>query len=105
MADNKLEKKKNNNALSQFQQFSSGLNTGQKAGIVGALALVLVVIVMIISSATSGNMKTLYKGLNDTDAAGAIAYLTENNIDYEISPSGDIIKVEADKVNEARMDF
>jgi len=103
MADNQLEKKKNNNALGQFQQFSSGLNTGQKAGIFGAIALVLIVIVMIISSASSGNMKTLYKGLNDTDAAGVIEYLTENNIDYEISSTGDIIKVEADKVNEARM--
>lgn len=102
MADNQLEKK-NSNALGQFQQFSSGLNTGQKAGIIGAIAVVLVVIVMIISSASSGNMKTLYKGLSDTDAAGVVEYLTENNIDYEISPTGNIIKVESDKVNEARM--
>ncbi|MER3328246.1 MAG: hypothetical protein RIF34_01620, partial [Candidatus Kapaibacterium sp.] len=81
MADNKLEKK-NSNALGQFQQFSKGLNTGQKAGIFGAIALVLVAIVMIISSASSGNMKTLYKGLSDTDAAGVVEHLTENNIDY-----------------------
>lgn len=103
MADNKLESGKNNNAMSQFQQFSSGLTVGQKAGIVGALAFVLVIIVLIISSATSANMKTLYKGLSDKDAAGVIEYLTENNIDYELSPSGDIIKVDSDKVNEARM--
>lgn len=103
MADNQIEKSKNNNAMSQFQQFSSGLTVGQKAGIVGALAFVLVIIVLIISSATSANMKTLYKGLSDKDAAGVIEYLTENNIDYELSPSGDIIKVDSEKVNEARM--
>lgn len=103
MADNKIEKSKNNNAMSQFQQFSSGLTGGQKAGIVGALAFVLVIIVLIISSATSANMKTLYKGLSDKDAAGVIEYLTENNIDYELSPTGDIIKVDSEKVNEARM--
>lgn len=103
MADNKIEKSKKNDAMSQFQQFSSGLNGGQKAGIIGALGLVIIVIGFIISSASSANMKTLYKGLNDRDAAGVIEYLTENGIDYELSPSGDIIKVDANKVNEARM--
>lgn len=104
MADNKITTKNNNtDALSQFKKFSAGLNGSQKAGIIGALALVLVVIIYIISSASSANMKTLYKGISDKDAAEVVEYLTDNNIDYEISPNGDIIKVDADKVNEARM--
>lgn len=104
MADNKLAKKEDNqNAMSQMKQFTQGLSSGQKAGIVGVLALVVGLIVYILISVSSTNMKTLYKGLNDKDAAAVVEYLTENNIDYEISPSGEIIKVDADKVNEARM--
>lgn len=104
MADNKIVKKNNNEgALVQFRKFSAGLNGGQKAGIISALALVLIVIIYIIASASSANMKTLYKGISDKDASQVVEYLTENNIDYEISPSGDIIKVDANKVNEARM--
>ncbi len=101
---NNLEKR-NNDAVSQIKNFTTGLSTAQMAGIVGAVLVVVVGIVMLVSSAYAPNMKTLYKGLADSEASKVVDYLVENDIDYELSPSGNILKVDATKANEVRMDL
>lgn len=101
---NNIEKR-NSNALGQIKNFTSGLSMPQMAGIVGAVVVVIVGIFMLISSAYAPNMKTLYKGLPDSEASQVVDYLIENDIDYELSPSGSVLKVDATKVNEVRMDL
>lgn len=101
---NNLEKR-NNDAVSQIKNFTTGLSTPQMAGIVGAVLVVVFGIVMLVSSAYAPSMKTLYKGLPDSEASKVVDYLVENDIDYELSPSGNILKVDASKANEVRMDL
>ena len=82
---NNIEKR-NSNALGQIKNFTSGLSMPQMAGIVGAVVVVIVGIFMLISSAYAPNMKTLYKGLPDSEASQVVDYLIENDIDYELRP-------------------
>ncbi len=70
--------------------------------LIGASAAIALII-MLVLWARSPSYRTLYANLPDRDGGAIITALTQMNIPYRLSDSGQAILVPADKVHEARL--
>ncbi|MEW6220010.1 MAG: flagellar basal-body MS-ring/collar protein FliF [Thermodesulfobacteriota bacterium] len=90
---------------SQFGQTVAGLTVPQK--ITGAIILAITIggLVAIIMSGTRTEYKVLFSGLSQDDAAGVIARLKEQRIEYQLAAEGSTILVPAAQVYETRLNL
>lgn len=90
--------------VSQAREFTRSLNTRQKYLLAAGTLAVVVMLLLFVSWATQPEMKTLYSGMEASDAQALSSKLAARNIKAKISPDGTAVSVPADKLDAARME-
>ena len=85
-----------------LQQFSA-LSAIRQLTLVGTAAGSLAFFYWISTGTRAADYRTLYRGLEDAEAAQVVDALTSERIDYRIADGGTAIEVPAARVHEARM--
>ncbi len=85
-----------------LQQFSA-LSATRQATLVATAVGSLAFFYWISTAARTGEYRTLYRGLEDAEAAQVVDALTSERIEYRIADGGTAIEVPASRVHEARM--
>ncbi len=87
----------------QFIRTFNAMPAGRKLGLLGMIAMVLTGVIAAFFLSTQPVYKPLFAGLADEDAGAVTAALTQMNVPYRISDSGNAILVPAEFVHEARL--
>ncbi len=85
-----------------FQQFTA-LSPVRQLTLVATAVGSLAFFYFISTGTREGEYRTLYRGLEDAEAAQVVEALTSERIDYRIADGGTAIEVPAARVHEARM--
>lgn len=85
-----------------IQQFSA-LSTVRQATLIATAVGSLAFFYWISTGTRTADYRTLYRGLEDAEAAQVVDALTSERIDYRIADGGTAIEVPAARVHEARM--
>jgi flagellar M-ring protein FliF len=81
------------------------LSLGQRAGLILALGIAAAVVAGTVSYTTRPVMAVLYTGLEQKDAAKIVEGLRDQNIPFEVSSDGSMVKVPQESVNNLRLTF
>ena len=90
--------------LQQAKDFVASLSTRQRLWVGAGTALVGITIYVFVQLIGKQDYKTLYSGLNPSDAQDIVSSLTTKKIPYQQSPDGTSILVPADKLDSARLE-
>jgi len=91
--------------MDQLRKLFASLSLPQKIGLAAALLAVAVGIPLFTRWQREGSFRPLFTNMLPEDAAAVVQKLKESGIDHRLSDNGATVLVEADKVDEARLEL
>jgi flagellar M-ring protein FliF len=91
--------------LEQVRAFLRGLTMNQRFLLGGSAVVVALVIWFFVRMFAAADYKTLYTGLDPTDAQKIVQRLSLENVSYQLSSDGTSIDVPADRLDKIRVEF
>ncbi|HUO59293.1 MAG TPA: flagellar basal-body MS-ring/collar protein FliF [Candidatus Acidoferrales bacterium] len=90
--------------MGQVKDFLAGLTPRQKLLLVGGAAIVVATLFLFVQLGQGSEMKSLYTGMEPTEAQALVSRLAAKNVDAKLTPDGTGVQVPADKIDAARLE-